>query len=159
MNDRNTDWGLWNREAVKLMQQHNDAWRKRYQVDDSAFGWDLESAILRFEREDDAVIARFCLVGTLSLDEGTFRWSWANEAITVGAMVGIDAVRQFGERNELVLLTTPEFKAGPAEGLELLAIAARVLNARGTFVDQTADVTAYLALMRFDVVPKGEAPA
>ncbi len=152
--DPNTDWSGWSREAGRLMQERNAAWQERFRLGGHAYRWHLDPATLRFERESDAVVARVCVVGTASEHEGTFLWSWANEAIPATARLGLEAVREFGARHGLLLLTTPEFKGGRAEGLEVLAVSGRVLDAQGVFVDRKGDVTMFFALMGFDVVSK-----
>jgi hypothetical protein len=156
--DPNTDWSAWSREAVRLMEERNAAWQKRFRLGRQHYRWHLDRATLRFERETDAVEARVCLVGTASEHKGTFLWSWANEAIPETARTGLEAVREFGARHDLSLLTTPEFKGGRAEGLEMLALSGRVLDAEGVFIDRRGDLTMFFALMKFDVVSKGEGP-
>jgi hypothetical protein len=148
-----TDWRAWSRGAVALMQRRNDAWRARYGLTDQPFQWDLTSATIRFQRGTDQVVASLRLVGTTSESEGTFLWAWGNETIPPAAIEGLDAVRRFGEANDLPLLTEAEYPASREDALEILAIAGRLLDAEGVFIDQNGDVTCFFALTSFRAQP------
>ena len=150
----NADWGAWSKEAVRLMQERNGLWHKRFGLDDGcAFRWDVHTATIRFRRQADEVIASICMVGTTSLREGTFLWGWANESIPLLARKGLALVREFGARHQLALLTTPAFPGAGPEGLELVAIAGRVLGAEGIFIDTHDDITYLFALSDFRLGP------
>jgi hypothetical protein len=99
-----------------------------------------------FPSETEEVVADICVVGSVSVSEGTFRWGWANAAIPQHARRGLEHVREFGERNSLELLTTPQWPGGRPEGLEMAAIAARVLDCQGVWVDTSGDVTLFFLL-------------
>lgn len=152
--DETTDWAAWGREAVRLMQARNDAWQQRFSLTSNRFRWDIATATLRFEREHDEVIATICLVGTTSLAKGTFLWAWANESVPEVARRGLDRVRAFGEQHGLSLLTRPEFPGARPEGLEMVAVAGRVLDAEGVWIDPGSDVMCYFTLSDFRTVPK-----
>jgi hypothetical protein len=138
------------------MQGRNADWEQRFALQHCPFFWDLDAASIRFERNLDDVLASICLAGTTSHSEGTFLWAWANEAIPSGAQRGLDLVRAFGAKHSLSLLTTAEFPGGRPEALEMVAIAGRVLDAEGVFIDPGTDVTCYFALSGFRVVSKSE---
>lgn len=145
-----TDWGAWSQEAVRLMQEHNAAWQKRFGLSDGCpFQWDINTTTIRFDHEAGQVVASVCVVGTTSSREGTFLWSWANESIPITARGRLDMVQEFGARHQLSVLTTPEFPAGRAEALEMLAVAARILDAEGVFIHPAGDLTFYFALSDF----------
>ena len=111
-----TDWGAWSKEAVRLMQERNAAWQKRFGLpEDCPFRWDINTATIRFDHEGSQITASVCVVGTTSTHEGTFLWAWANEAIPAVARARLELVREFGAKHQLSLLTTPEFPAGRAE--------------------------------------------
>ena len=146
-----TDWGQWRRDAVAEMNRRNQAWIARFGLADAPYRWNLEPARIRFERGGDAVLADLCMIGSVSEHEGTFLWAWANDTIPAAATVGLDRVRHFGEEHDLTLLITPEFPAGRAEGLEMVAAAGRIQDAEGAFVDREGDVTMFFTLHRFRV--------
>jgi hypothetical protein len=145
------DWAEWSREAVAAMHARNQQWVSRFGLERAPFRWDLATAELSFERDADHVVVDICLVGTASEMAGTFLWAWANDAIPAGAKLGLDAVRSFGTTHDLPLLTTPQWPGGRAEGLEMLAIAGRVQDASGGFVDRAEELLLFFTLHRFRV--------
>ena len=147
MNDRN--WSAWSADAVSMMNSRNRAWVERYRLAGAPYFWDLNTATMAFDGTSSRTIADLCLVGTASKAEGTFLWAWANEGIPAEARRGLEKVRAFGEEFDLGLLTTPEHKGGRAEGLEAVAIAGRVLDADGVWVDERGDLTLFFALFNF----------
>lgn len=147
--DEATDWAAWSRESVALLQARNTEWINRFDLADAPYHWDLDSATLIFQRQTDEVLATVCVVGTTSVHEGTFLWAWANESIPPHAQVGLERVRAFGEENDLGLLVDPEMDGGRAEALEMLAVAARVMDSDGVFIDGSGDVAIFFALSQF----------
>jgi hypothetical protein len=148
-----TDWSAWSREAVALMQSRNEAWIGRYALAEAAFKWSLDDATMRFTRPAGDVVAELCFVGTASASEGTFLWAWANETVPKRSWQRLHAVIGFGQEHDLGLLTTPEWNGGRAEGLEMVAVAGRVLDADGAFVDTRGDVTMFFLLFDFREEP------
>lgn len=71
------------------------------------------------------------------------------------AKLGLELVRQFGEAHDLPRLVTPEWRGGRADGLEMLAVAGRVQDASGGFVDATGDLMLFFTLRHFRVRPHG----
>ena len=149
-----TDWAAWSRAAVALMNERNQAWIRRYQLTSSPYRWRLDPPILEFPRASDRVQARICCIGTVSKSEGSFLWSWANEAIPAPAKDGVESVRAFGSRHHLHLLTSASWAGGHPEGLEMLAVSGRVLDAEGIWVAPAEDVTSYFTLSGFLVSPR-----
>ena len=144
-----TDWGAWSREAVQLMQERTNAWVRDHGLQGRSYHWSLDDAQLVFPFGTDQVSADICVLGSVSISEGTFLWAWANEAIPTQARRGLERVREFGEENALGRLTQPEWSGDRADGLEMTAVAARVLNADGVWVAPTGDVTLFFALSNF----------
>jgi hypothetical protein len=136
------------------MQERNRAWIERYNLEGRGYNWTLEPPELVFARESDEVVASIAVVGTTSQVEGTFVWAWANAAVPTVATAGLEAVREFGRRHDLSLLSEPSSGGGLREGKELAAIAGRVLDAEGIFIQESGDVTSFLAIRSFHVRPR-----
>jgi hypothetical protein len=145
------DWGEWSRQAVAEMDARNKSWISRYELQGAPYRWDLDSAELCFERANDQVVADLCVVGTASEQSGTFLWAWANDAIPASARKDLERVRSFGEEHDLPLLTTAEWPGGRAKGLEMLAVAGRLQDAGGGFIDRARDILLFFTLHRFRV--------
>jgi hypothetical protein len=155
-NDDGRDWQDWSREAVRLMQERNRAFVDAFDLAGRPFQWNLDAAEIAFTTPKHAIVADVCVVGSVSEHEGTFLWAWNNEAVPPRARKRIDEVRAFGEANDLPLLTTAEWAGGKAEGLEMLAVAGRILDADGVFVAPDRDRTFFLVLHRFRTHPLDE---
>jgi hypothetical protein len=153
MEPEEQDWGSWSQEAVRLMQTRNRAVREKFDLDGRPYRWNLEHAQIAFLFSDHVVVADLCDVGSVSACEGTFLWAWANEAIGDRARDRLHEVRAFGEKHDLGLLTTAEWQAGKSEGLEMLAIAGRLLDADSVWIDTKADLTLFFTLHRFRILP------
>ncbi len=95
----------------------------------SPYRWDLGTGELVVE----GVHLPLVTVGTVSGD--SFRWAWATDAIPASAKRGLERVREFGEEHGLQLLCTARVGGGLAQGKECLAIAGRVLDAAGVWID------------------------
>src|SRR5262245_29388379 len=139
-------WSDWSRDAVRLMQERNEAWVRDYGLQGCHYQWSLDSAQMVFRSGASEVVADICVVGSVSEAEGTFLWAWANESIPPHSRRGLERVREFGERNALELLTSPEWPAAGAEGLEMAAIAGKILDASGLWIDTFKGVTWFFAL-------------
>jgi|SoiMethySBSTD1v2_1073268.scaffolds.fasta_scaffold430194_2 hypothetical protein len=144
-----TDWAAWSSEAVRIMRERNDAWVARWGLAGAAYTWELRSAELIFAAPDFEVVADLCCVGTASRNDGTFMWSWANDALPAPARRGVERIREFGEHNGLPLLTTAEWRGGEPEGKEMVAVAARILDAEGVWIERADDVTLFFTLSHF----------
>jgi hypothetical protein len=155
---REMDWAAWSREAASRLQERNRGWMERFGLEAGApYRWDLERATLTVSRGDDVVAADVCVVGTASAAAGTFRWAWANDELPVAMRRKLDEVRSFGHEHDLAMLKEAESPGGRAEGLEMLAVAGRVLDAEGAWVEEEGDLTIFMLLSRFRVERGGPA--
>lgn len=126
------DWGAWSREAVAMMASRTNELMVRHVLPNGApYRWDLDRAELAI----GGVSFRLVTVGTVA--GNSFMWAWANESIPMDAKQRLEEVRAFGMQNDLSLLTTACVGGGLAQARECLAIAGRVLNANGIWLDRT----------------------
>jgi hypothetical protein len=132
-----------------MMTARNEAWIARFDLKRAPFRWDLAQAQLRFEHAAGRVVADLCVVGTVSEATGTFVWAWADDAIPAGAKRGLEVVRDFGTTHELPRLTLCEWPGGRPDGLEMLAVAGRLQDASGGFIDRADDLLLFFTLHRF----------
>jgi len=155
-----TDWAAWSREAVETMIERNAQWPRQFGLQDApAYHWDLDRATLTLQAPLHQVVATVCLIGTSSDSEGSFVWSWANDAIPPQHGQALEVVHDFGRQHQLGLLTTPRIQGGRPEATECLCIAARLQRAVGTFIDQQGDVALYFTLLHLQIAGQGGAPA
>jgi hypothetical protein len=150
------NWSEWSTESVRLMQDRNAAWVKEFRLENATYRWDIDTATLILEKNEVAVAATICLVGTTSEAANSFLWSWGNSDIPTQHKDALEVVRQFGGKNDLSLLVTPDIPGGRPEALECMCIAARIQKALGTFTDQVGDVGVYFTILHFQ--PIGSRP-
>lgn len=143
------DWAKWSKDSVSLMQSRNEQWLRAFRLADVPYDWNLDDGTLRFVQSVRVVLADICVVGTVSAYEGSFLWGWANDSLPVAVTNGLLPVRRFGEEHGLEFLMTAEIAGGREEGLECAAIAGRIQNAEGVFVDTCGDVTMFFTLSGF----------
>jgi hypothetical protein len=138
------DWAAWSREAVALMSARMTELMSRHGLEAAArCHWDLEAGKITI---GDATF-RLVTVGTVAGDQ--FLWSWANDAIPASAKAGIERVSGFGNDNDLCLLTHPYSPGGLAQAKECLALAGRILDADGVWIDQTE--SGYIVFILFEL--------
>lgn len=142
------DWSAWSRDAVKQMQARNARWQEHWQLKGAAYQWELEAATLTFTTPQGQVMAELCVAGTL-VEYDEFLWGWANDTLPAAATAPLKAVYDFGETHDLSLLTDFLIPGGHAQALECLALAARILDAEGVFIDQCDGVKLYFILRHF----------
>lgn len=148
-------WAAWSREAVALANARNEGWVARFGLHGADYHWDLHAATLTLHRPGVTVAADLCFVGSISASEGTFLWGWANESIPQSARRRLDEVRAFGERYGLDRLIASEWPGTDADALEMMAVASRILDAEGTWIDRSADLTMVFALFNLRRTPTG----
>lgn len=141
------DWSRWIQEAVTQLDERGHALRARHGLKDgTAYHWDLATPSIRHEPEAGSVAFRIQCVGTVSNHEGTFRWGWANDSLPAAGTRDLHRVRALGEAHQLGLLTEAEWAGGHAEALAMLAIAGRVLDADGFWIEPHKDGAIYLVV-------------
>ncbi len=109
----------------------------------SPYRWDLDVGVITV----GDVTFRLVTVGTVSGD--SFLWAWANDAIPTAAKRGLERVREFGNENNLSLLADECAAGGLLQAKECLAIAGRVLDAQGVWIDRTD--AGFILFVLFDV--------
>lgn len=79
------------------------------------------------------------MIGSVSLSQRTWLWSWANESLPSAALGDIARVRRFGEAHDFPELPWPGFGYLPELVAEARMVAASVLDADGLWSESTDD--------------------
>ena len=153
-----TDWGEWSREAARRMQIRNDALIERFQLAETHYRWNLELGRMGFLLQTEAVVAEICVVGSISDAAGTFLWEWDNDAVTPISIARLAPFREFGDTQDLRRLTTPEWAGAHSDGLEMLAVAGRILDAEAVWIERDGDRTFYFTLHQIRIEPLAGVP-
>jgi len=126
------DWSAWSNEAVRLLGERGRTLLERLGVGaDAAYDWDLDRALITF---NESIQLKLICVGTTA-DDGTFLWSWANDALPENSRRVMMEVHDYGHDHDLGLLLEPKIQGAHSEALEMMAIAGRVLNADGYWIE------------------------
>ncbi|CAM5428347.1 Immunity protein 35 domain-containing protein OS=Streptomyces lavendulae subsp. lavendulae OX=58340 GN=SLAV_00430 PE=4 SV=1 [Streptomyces lavendulae subsp. lavendulae] len=80
------------------------------------------------------------MIGSVSVSQQTWLWSWANESLPHAALGDMERVRQFGEENDYPVLPWPDFTYDPELVAEARMVAASVLDAEGLWAESMDDV-------------------
>lgn len=98
------------------------------------YDWDQETGQLVFSNDGvPAVTADVDFVGSISTTSNTWLWAWANFHLLEPVRARVEALRDYGEAHGFPHLTTAKWPAEMADGWEMAAIAAHVLQAKGVY--------------------------
>ncbi len=149
-------WQAFGEEARALMDRRNDSWQSRYQLLDAPYRWTLQPTELIFDRGADEVVADLCLVGTYHQADRELLWAWGNTTVDRDVREGLAVVRRFGAARAWSLLTEPRVTVSEEVAELLVAIAGRLQDAPGTFIDDAGDYTLLFTIRGFSVQPKAD---
>jgi hypothetical protein len=115
--------------------------------DDAQYHWDLDQAAITWSRGGSVFCAaRLTLIGTVSLTESTWLWSWANDSLPAPAVGEMRHVRKYGEAHGFPVLPWASFDHDPELVKEARVVSAAVLDAAGLWTDQAGDVELHFLL-------------
>ena len=125
-----------------------DRFKQEFDID-SYGNWfyDDESAILRlYNNDDDEIFFKYIPIGTFSLSQKTWMWSWFNNSNIVKSDTETLKIKQFGKENQFEKLTTGTFLSDQFDGWEFLAIAQKLLYGIGVYKTNGDKLNYYLLL-------------
>ncbi|MFM9493991.1 DUF6882 domain-containing protein [Streptomyces galilaeus] len=119
---------------------------------DVRYEWSMDDARITWWRDAEVFLTgRLTMVGSVSLAQQTWLWSWANESLPPAVLGDIERVRRFGEENGFPVLPWPGFAYQPELVAEARLVAASVLDAEGLWAESTDDVQLHFVI--HDLVP------
>ena len=125
-----------------------DRFKEEFDID-SYGNWfyDDELAILRlYNNDDDEIFFKYIPIGTFSLSQKTWMWSWFNNSNIVKSDTETLKIKQFGKENQFEKLTTGTFLSDQFDGWEFLAIAQKLLYGIGVYKTNGDKLNYYLLL-------------
>ncbi|MGW2351996.1 DUF6882 domain-containing protein [Actinacidiphila glaucinigra] len=123
---------------------------------DVRYDWTLDDARIAWSRGGEVFLTgRITMIGSVSLTQGTWLWSWANDSLPQAAVGDMDRVRRFGEANGFPVLPCPGFDTHPGLVAEARLVAASVLDAEGLWADTVGDTQVHFLL--HDLTPPAPA--
>ena len=135
MEARSESWRPLLSNAVSELQEKQDSLDERFGLSShERWDWDQETGEIVFTNAGmPAMIARIQFVGSISTVSDTWLWSWDNPSFNSDTVNELLTLRDFGEAEHFAKLTVPKWPAGEADGWEMTAVAAKVLNAQGAY--------------------------
>ncbi|MFD7455101.1 DUF6882 domain-containing protein [Kitasatospora sp. NPDC059827] len=146
MNDRSKhDHSGW--EEVVLAARERAHSRQALMVErfglsgDVQYHWSLDDARITWSRAGKVFLAgRLTMLGSVSLAQRSWLWSWANDSLPPAALGDVERVRRYGEENGFPVLPWPSFDHRPELVAEARMVAASVLDAEGIWADSSDGV-------------------
>ncbi|MFH9969670.1 DUF6882 domain-containing protein [Streptomyces mirabilis] len=107
---------------------------------DVQYHWSMDDAQITWSRDGKVFLTgRLTMIGSVSLAQQTWLWSWANESLPHAVLGDIERVRQFGEENSYPVLPWPSFNYDQELVAEARMVAASVLDAEGLWAESMED--------------------
>lgn len=107
---------------------------------DVQYDWSMDDARITWSRDGKVFLTgRLTVIGSVSLAQRSWLWSWANDSLPPAALGDIERVRRFGEENDFPVLPWPGFQYHPELVAEARLVAASVLDAEGLWADSIDD--------------------
>ena len=134
--------------AVAYLQARQDEIQKRFRLGDyRRYDWDQGTAELVFSNAGKArVVAEFQFVGSVSTQNKTWMWSWANRSILESVKDDIRHVRAYGEEHSFRQLASALWSAEEEDGWQMTAVAAYLLRARGAYKSPDGSGASFLVM-------------
>jgi hypothetical protein len=130
----------------------NKRFRERYGLHDR-WDWNSESATITLsDPTKPALRINATVVGTIQ--EDSWEWTWANPNFATQAKLGMEQVREFGEKQGYEKLTSAFLDADEHTGWEMTAVAAHILNAPGAYRFSSKWGYCYLIYRKIEEIDK-----
>ncbi|MCP2314483.1 DUF6882 domain-containing protein [Kitasatospora paracochleata] len=136
------DHSAW--EAVVLAARERARARQALMVEryslsgDVQYAWSMDDARMTWSRGGQVFLTgRITMIGSVSLDRGTWLWAWANDSLPRAVVGDIEEVRRFGEAGGFPVLPWQGFDYHPELVAEARMVAASVLDADGLWAEST----------------------
>lgn len=147
----------WGGEAVDVDRFWAEAWvdllnRQRYlarklKVGRSPWQVDQDAGIIRFSREDGAVVsAPVQIIGAWNPRNSVFTWGWGNPHVQTRLRADAERTRWFGEKHDLPELTERAQRITEMEAWRLTAVAMKVNAAAGAYRGPTDGPVVFMTL-------------
>lgn len=143
------DWRDFLRQCHKGLEEKQEALERVHSLSrHKRWDWDQDRGELVFSTSGvPAVIATIEFVGSISTKSDTWLWSWANPSTLETVRSRIVAVHDLGEVRDFPKLTVPKWPAGEADGWDMAAVAAHVLDAAGVYRTASESGFTFMLLM------------
>lgn len=97
--------------------------------------WDLdqEDGLLVFTSKKVIATAPAQIIGTYSLESGTFLWAWDHPSVLSPLQEHARRVQEYGKQHGIAVLTTRKLECEESDAWELTALACHLCDAQGVY--------------------------
>jgi hypothetical protein len=123
------------RDAMSYLKAKQAALTAEFRLGEyERYDWYQETGQLVFSQRGEArVTAGIQFVGSVSSVSDTWLWAWANQSYLDNVRADVRRVRAYGEDHRFLRLASARWKADEANGWEMTAVAALLLQAQGAY--------------------------
>jgi hypothetical protein len=145
-------WHTFVKECHEELQIKQDTLRREYGLSrHKRWDWYQDRGELIFSNDGvPALVAKIEFVGSVSTASNTWLWSWADSSVSDTVRSRIAAVWDFGEERDFPHLMVPKWAAEEADGWDMAAVAAHVLDAAGIYRTPGDNGFTFILLMQMN---------
>ena len=142
------DWDDFVEDAKDYHSERSAELRENFDIHKhEAYEWSMDDATLVFLNDGyETVIAKIQLVGTISVDDESWLWAWADESVPDRMVKKMNKVRRYGESHDFEALYLEEWEGDKEDGWEMAAIVAYLLDAEGVYCHSSADEHVFMVI-------------
>lgn len=148
------NWEAFIEAAFRDLKARQDQLTEKFDLSHhERYDWSQSTGKLVFSNGGKpAVVADFEFIGSTANTSGTWLWSWANTSHLPRMRKATGTVLELGEILDFRKLTTPLWKGDEADGWEMAAATAKLLDAPGVYRSPSDRGAAYLLIKRIRFV-------
>ena len=123
--------------------------------------WDIDQEIGELVFSDGSVPKLVCsvtMLGSYSESSGTWMWGWANPSLLEPLTRDTNAIREYGEKNEMEDLVVEKTPATEGEAWALSALSCRILEGLGLYRGPTGNGFVVMMIKTIKRSEQGGAP-
>ncbi len=122
-------------ESVHQLMDLNKRYQEEFKVGSyERWDYDLQRATLTFSHERiPRVVAHIQAAGSIAIQSKSWLWSWANKSLPHHVTESILAVKEWGEKNNVLKLKEHYWEGEEADGWEMAAVANRIVGGKGVY--------------------------
>ena len=128
---------------------------RKYELNQFArMHYEQETGRMIFSNEGtfNKVVADYQIVGSLSGRSNTWLWAWDNPYLLENTIQDSWKVKEFGDKNNIDNLTNSKWEASEQEALDMTAIAANILKAKGFYSFLSDDIKVFVIFKRIKTI-------
>ena len=149
-----TDWS----ELLQAAYAYTETQQARLRNEFSLLSWQRydyhqEGGILVLSSgTPERLVTQMQIVGSHSTNSGTWLWAWDNPHILGEASRYVHLLQKFGEQQQHVKLSTPQWEADEVDGWEMTAVACLLLGGEGVYRAPHDTGAVYMVLSKPELV-------